>query len=348
MVQIPTYNAQQGLDAPSYPTPNVDNSIGEGLSAVGSALGAVGNQLGDLAAWQTRRQRQKADFSAQVGLDRLNEELNQDLIEAERNAPADGSGLHEGFVGKSVNPKTQAFLSSISDPELREEYTQRLETLREKWGNDSVNKEYDLGNSYSVKQVGEFGDARARGIVENPAAVNEYVREMDDIIDKAPNLTGAQREELKQKFRKTAPGIVAESLKQTDPETLYFASGNGSNDERVAFLTQRVMPAFQGLEVTPDQVQAAITKSGGDVEEAVGLIAKDLNLKKDEAKTLAGAAMQALGTARLASGKATGGSTGRTTSAEEFIAGFEGFRTSTYWDVNHHRVGFGSDTITRA
>lgn len=28
------------------------------------------------------------------------------------------------------------------------------------------------------------------------------------------------------------------------------------------------------------------------------------------------------------------------------IAGFEGFRESTYWDVNHHRVGFGSDTVT--
>lgn len=30
------------------------------------------------------------------------------------------------------------------------------------------------------------------------------------------------------------------------------------------------------------------------------------------------------------------------------IAGFEGFRESTYWDVNHHRVGYGSDTVTRA
>ncbi|MDK2769920.1 MAG: hypothetical protein KYX69_19655 [Sphingomonas sp.] len=28
------------------------------------------------------------------------------------------------------------------------------------------------------------------------------------------------------------------------------------------------------------------------------------------------------------------------------IAGFEGFREQTYWDMNHHRVGFGSDTVT--
>lgn len=30
----------------------------------------------------------------------------------------------------------------------------------------------------------------------------------------------------------------------------------------------------------------------------------------------------------------------------KLIAHFEGFRSSTYWDVNHHRVGYGSDTIT--
>ena len=30
--------------------------------------------------------------------------------------------------------------------------------------------------------------------------------------------------------------------------------------------------------------------------------------------------------------------------AAEFIASFEGFEAKAYWDVNHYRVGFGSDT----
>lgn len=33
--------------------------------------------------------------------------------------------------------------------------------------------------------------------------------------------------------------------------------------------------------------------------------------------------------------------------AADMLRRFEGFKSSTYWDVNHHRVGFGSDTITR-
>lgn len=348
MVQIPTYEARQGLESPSYPRIAVDNSVGEGLTRVGTAAMAAGDRLGDIAAWQRNRQRQKEDFTARVGMEKLNAELDQDLIEAERNAPADGTGLYEGFAAKSLNPKTQAFLSSIKDPELRDEYSQRLEVFRERWANNSVNKEYDIGNAYSVRQVGEMGDARARGIVENPAAVKDYIKEMDDVIDKAPNLTAVQRAELKQKFHKTAPAVVAETLKQTDPEALYFASGNGSNDERIAFLAQRVMPAFQGVEVTPDQVTSAIAKAEGDVEEAVGMLAKDAGLDKRETEALQALALETLGNARLASGKATGSSTARATSTAEFIAGFEGFRTSTYWDVNHHRVGFGSDTITRA
>lgn len=35
-------------------------------------------------------------------------------------------------------------------------------------------------------------------------------------------------------------------------------------------------------------------------------------------------------------------------SAFQLIAGYEGLRLEPYWDVNHHRVGYGSDTITRA
>lgn len=36
------------------------------------------------------------------------------------------------------------------------------------------------------------------------------------------------------------------------------------------------------------------------------------------------------------------------TSAVQLLRDFEGFREGTYWDVNHHRTGYGSDTITTA
>ncbi|HZH50258.1 MAG TPA: hypothetical protein VEZ16_00100 [Microvirga sp.] len=47
--------------------------------------------------------------------------------------------------------------------------------------------------------------------------------------------------------------------------------------------------------------------------------------------------------ARLRKGAASGD-----VQAAAVIREFEGFRSSPYWDVNAHRVGYGSDTITRA
>ncbi len=32
--------------------------------------------------------------------------------------------------------------------------------------------------------------------------------------------------------------------------------------------------------------------------------------------------------------------------AAKFIVGEEGFRAKPYWDVNHYRIGYGSDTLT--
>lgn len=50
---------------------------------------------------------------------------------------------------------------------------------------------------------------------------------------------------------------------------------------------------------------------------------------------------------RAASDFVAGRQSGAGGSAFDMIRRFEGFKTAPYWDVNHFRVGFGSDTITR-
>jgi len=50
---------------------------------------------------------------------------------------------------------------------------------------------------------------------------------------------------------------------------------------------------------------------------------------------------------RAASDFIAGRQSGAGGSAFDMIRRFEGFKTAPYWDVNHFRVGFGSDTITR-
>ncbi len=53
--------------------------------------------------------------------------------------------------------------------------------------------------------------------------------------------------------------------------------------------------------------------------------------------------MDALPEGEAKPGKAGGGAT---PIAMDMLRASEGFREATYWDVNHHRVGYGSDTIT--
>jgi hypothetical protein len=273
MVQIPQYQAQQGLDVPPTPSINVDDSIGRGLQQAGSAITAYADRVAE-------RTRQKEAFGLQTQSELLNEQLNQQLIEAQRNGTADGSGLHDDFVAKNLTPKTDEFLSQIKDPELKEKWSQKMKVFRETWANNAANKEYEIGNSFSKGKVNEMWSARASGLTQDPGAVDSYLKEMDEVIDQAPNLTTAERLEMKQKMRKDAPVLVAEALKTQDPETYFFAAGKGTEDERQAFITRRLVPAVQAAENVGKDPRAV---SGAG---AIGMMQVMLPAAEDVAKEI--------------------------------------------------------------
>jgi GH24 family phage-related lysozyme (muramidase) len=71
--------------------------------------------------------------------------------------------------------------------------------------------------------------------------------------------------------------------------------------------------------------------------EAAALKALAIKMIEDDPEQ----AQKALGGGSVASGSAA-------KQAASLLRDFEGFRDGTYWDVNAHRVGYGSDTITKA
>lgn len=263
MVQIPQYQQQVGLDAPTRQGPQVDtrvdNSIGQGLAQLGGAITNVSEAI-------NRRNRQKAEFNAKIGYDTLQEKLQQSLVEAERNAPADGSGIHDNFMLSVRSKEVSSYLDSITDPEIRERYKTIIDTSdAEHWSNIAANTEFKLGNTYSVNNLTEMWTKRGQGVVADPSSVKAYVDEMIETIDKAPNLTAAQREEMKDKIRIDGPKIAAASLQQTDPEALFFASGRGTREQRLGFLGRRLQAAVIGAESNGDA--SAVSPVG-----AVGLM----------------------------------------------------------------------------
>lgn len=239
MPVIPTQVSREQISTYRAEPPQFDDSVGEGMRQIGNALG---NLVG-LGAAAREKEKRRAALEAATGFATLSENLQQDLTVQKDEAAIDGNGLADGFNTKSLTPKTEAFLAAIPDPELRDEYRLRLQPLIAKYKNDAVNAEYDKGNSYSIGRLGDLRDEKAVGIATDPAKFENWVTDYEQEIDRAPNITPTQREELKRKWRQAAPSLLAETLQANDPETLYFATGHGTSAERRSYVVKSIIGA---------------------------------------------------------------------------------------------------------
>lgn len=278
MVMIPQYVARQSLETPRAPElPGqvpVDDSIGQALSASGDALTGLGQRI-------EARQRQQDTFDAQIGHDTAKARMQQAAIELERNAPADGRGLHDEFMQKVFQPVTQEYLSTIKDPQLRVQYTALINKVdKEQWSNIVANREYEIGNKHSLGQVTAMQDGWIKQVAADPTAYENFLAEGERIADTAPNLTSAQRAELKTKFRTAIPAVIAEALQLRDQEALFYARGQGTKSGRNNFLLGRLTPLVQRAENAPGDPRAVSNKG------AIGLMQVTLDAGVDVAKHL--------------------------------------------------------------
>jgi soluble lytic murein transglycosylase-like protein len=256
MVQIPQYQQQVGLDAPTRSGPQldtrVDSSIGQGLSQLGGAISNV-------AAAIEQRNKQKAEFNARLGLNVFQENLEQKLEDAKRNAPPDGTGLHDGFMKTVFQPEATKYLTGITDPEIRERMTATVSTLlADTYSHRAANVEHEISGNHSLTNYDTLRDQQLRGISANPAEHEAYLKGIYATIDTLPDVSAAKKAELKRQAAEAAPGIIAEALKVQDPEAYRFYGGTRApgdknsmlpaETDRIGFLTRRLTPAVIGAE----------------------------------------------------------------------------------------------------
>lgn len=227
---------------PAAPRIQLDTSIGDALQKAGSAIS-------DVTARVQNKQRQKDSQNAQLGLMDLNQRTEQALIEAQRTAPANGDGLTKGFDESWLTPETEKYLATVS-PELKEEYSQRVQILHNQHRDNAANAEYKMGNEFSTNFVNQNADAAARGIVEQPMKMKDYIDEFNAMVDSQPSLTSAQREDAKSKFAQAAPAMLAKTLQDQDPETLVYMLNGGTTEGRVKYLMPHLTDAVQFAETS--------------------------------------------------------------------------------------------------
>ena len=248
--QLPTYESSVNPQPAQQPgSVHLDTSIGDGLQN-------IGNTLSNIAERKAAHDYQQQSLEAQLNFMSLNEASNNDLLEVQRQAPASGQGIEKNFVQQYLRPKSDAFLSTITDPDLKQEYAMRLDVFRQQHANNANNLEYKQGNAYSIDALGKIKANAGNSIVADPSSFAAAKQDFMNSIDNAPLLTPAQREEAKTKWNEDAPAILVEALKVTDPQTRYFITGNGTKDERYSYLTNSIVKAVVQTESSggPNQV----------------------------------------------------------------------------------------------
>ena len=194
-------------------------------------------------------------------------------------------------------------------------------------------QEFEWGQRLSLdKSMREVQPGQARGFADN--AINQYTENAKEFFKDVPEHLKPQYEQKLFRTERDLYGTAATFARQ---EQKRFSTN--SIEETTANVFQpraRITPTNELDQVTGDHDQLV------DANPDLTPIEKD-ELKRKGRRQIGLSHLDALppDQAKLLVQARAG-------SSEALLRKFEGFRESAYWDVNAHRVGYGSDTVTRA
>lgn len=164
MAQIGTVGISQRLETQPNPTPNA-NKFGAGISeALGTmansldtfaqSAAAIGDSQAGLDAQYAERQRRLARANAEVGLVRLNAEIDRDVVSMQDAAPADGAGFTD-TVKDYTDKRVEDFLATLP-ADIRPEYEGRLEGVRQSSITNGFQHQIVLEDNAFKKSLGDL------------------------------------------------------------------------------------------------------------------------------------------------------------------------------------------------
>jgi len=169
MATIPLQIASRSLD-----TGNVVQYPGGG--EIGRALESAGDELSQVAAHFQAKQDQQDRFDAGVVDDELRARLAQTEDDAARNAPADGSGIHDNVYGQ-LDPQTGQPVKPGAFDTLFDEYAQKVpesqrgrfiatkEAMRLSGSNRLATVQYASRQAYEQVELTKSQDTLLNGIL---------------------------------------------------------------------------------------------------------------------------------------------------------------------------------------
>lgn len=289
MARIPLQVATRSLDtAPLVQYP-------QGGGPVGAAMENAGDALQGVAMRVKRQQDQQADFDARVKEMEFSSQVSGLEMEAEQNAAADGSGIHDNVYGQ-IDPETNTAVKPGSFDQLFDSYLERMpeskrgefaakrEAYRSEGSVRMAGKQYKARQQYETVQIQKaetaITNAMAAADPNDAETFERFKQQGIDLIEKS-GLPALEKDVAKVNWQANADETLFKTKLAKDPD---FAA-----------------KARNALGLASEGAPVDVANIGSGHDGAKALLRKK-----------------------------------------------EGFRSSPYWDVNAHRIGYGSDTITRA
>lgn len=197
-----------------------------------------------------------------------------------------------------------------------------------------------------MRQLEQLRDELGKG---TPEAAEAARVALDRLVAESPRRFQALADAVKPFIAQLLAGHAGVTALKTDIDTLTDSVG-----KLAALRRQAETQSMAALGAEQGETQSfldARTAEAKRTEDEKRLDDRTDQILKEAEKlglVLSKAAARIQAKAELAAENVEKMAAGTTDSAAKLIAHFEGFRSKAYFDVNHSRVGFGSDTMTSA
>lgn len=224
MARIPLQVASRSLD-----TGNVVQYPGGG--EVGRALSNAGDELQSVAAHFQAKQDQQDRFDAGVVDDELRARLAQTEDDAAREAPADGSGIHDRVYGQ-LDPKTGQPVKPGAFDTLFDEYAQKVpesqrarfmqtkEAMRLSGSNRLATVQYNSRQAYEQVELTKSQDTLLNGILtSDPNDTKTFEAFKQNGLDRiaSSGMSAIDKEKAAYNWEQNATKGLFQSMLEKDP-----------------------------------------------------------------------------------------------------------------------------------
>ncbi len=188
MPRFPIYEDEQRLDIGQAPQIQANDQVAQAIQKLGLTVQQVADH------WVERKAKQAA-FQASTRLDQHKAALEAEYQAYKQNAPADGIGLHDGWMAQA-SARDKAFLGSLT-PQQQADIKPRLAAGTEAWGQRAAEDEVATGKVYETGVLQADLANWQKRLTADPASFDQARDALFGKIDQAISLGTVGRAAMK-------------------------------------------------------------------------------------------------------------------------------------------------------